>query len=954
MSYATGALVTARGRDWVVLPESKDDWLHLRPLGGSQHEVTAIHTDLEQVSSATFPLPDPDRELGDSLSCRLLRDAVRLGFRSSAGPFRSFASLGVDPRPYQLVPLLMALRQETVRLLISDDVGIGKTIEAGLIAKELLERGEINRMAVLCPPHLAEQWKKELHEKFHIDAELVLSSTVKRLEKNCLQNESVFQRYPFVIVSLDYIKTDARRFEFSRSCPEFVIIDEAHTCAYAVDARRSSSQQKRHQLIRDLADDENRHMVLVTATPHNGKPDVFRSLLGILDQEFLDYPDDLQGDKNRKRREKLARYFVQRRRANILDYLDENTVFPGKETRSHTYRLSGPYRKFTDQVIDYATEQVLSSEGDDRRQRIMEWSAISLFRALSSSPRAAAKTLENRAKPPEELSTKDIDQRGQVTVIEAEDPEDEISDNAMRLGDDREDAKVLMKLAEEAGKFEGKKDTKLQELLVILKSALKDGHSPIVFCRYIQTAEYLCDHLRVAFKKTEIQAVTGRLNPEEREQRVRELGKHDSRILVCTDCLSEGINLQDKFNAVIHYDLCWTPTQLEQREGRVDRYGQKHPTVRLVTYHGADSAIDRKVRDILLEKSQKIFSALGIAVSFQESASEDVRKGLLELVYKKKEEANWAEQGLITYDEVLKREEEERKARAREQAEELARMDRRSRAMFAQESIKVEEVKRELTAAREAIGSGVDLREFTRTALSRMKAVVKEGDQDRLRVNLKDTTKGFKDYLGIHDDELQVGFEMPVPPGTLYCNRTHPMVERLSTWVMDASLDQAGSPQEGALPVSARCGVMRTEAVSTRTTLLVLRMRYQIIRIFNRRETPMLAEECLSIAFKGAPGKAASDASVWLEQPAVDALAKASASGNLEPAEQREHLAKILKACPELTPTLMELADKRKDMLLESHLRVKKESGIRSGDYRVEASPPDILALYLYLPGGSL
>src|SRR5213595_2690452 len=112
----------------------------------------------------------------------MLRDAVRLGFRSSAGPFRSFGHIAVEPRPYQLVPLLMALRLDPVRLLIADDVGIGKTVEALLIARELFDRGEVHRMAVLCPPHLAEQWQAELARKFHIEAELVGAGSAARLE----------------------------------------------------------------------------------------------------------------------------------------------------------------------------------------------------------------------------------------------------------------------------------------------------------------------------------------------------------------------------------------------------------------------------------------------------------------------------------------------------------------------------------------------------------------------------------------------------------------------------------------------------------------------------------------------------------------------------------------------------------------------------------------------------
>ena len=215
-SFSIGSLVRARDREWVVLPESRDDLLILRPLGGMDDEVTGIYLPLEHVEPAAFSLPDPN-QIGDFRSCRLLRDAIRLGFRASTGPFRSFAKIGVEPRPYQLVPLLMALKLDPVRLLIADDVGIGKTIEACLVARELLDRGEVNRLAVLCPPHLAEQWQAELEDKFHIQAELVLPSTVSRLERICAVGQSLFEIYPHVIVSMDFIKSDRRRDEFFRT-----------------------------------------------------------------------------------------------------------------------------------------------------------------------------------------------------------------------------------------------------------------------------------------------------------------------------------------------------------------------------------------------------------------------------------------------------------------------------------------------------------------------------------------------------------------------------------------------------------------------------------------------------------------------------------------------------------------------------------------------------------------
>src|SRR3989442_536507 len=182
MSFQVGSLVRARGREWVVLPQQEDDLLLLRPLGGTDADACGIYLPLESdsVGAASFAPPDPV-QAGDHTACALLRDAVRLGFRAGAGPFRSLGRIAVEPRPYQLVPLLMALKLSPVRLLIADDVGIGKTIEASLIVRELLDRGEGTRVCVLCPPHLCEQWQAELDKKFHLDTEGGRPGTLFRL-----------------------------------------------------------------------------------------------------------------------------------------------------------------------------------------------------------------------------------------------------------------------------------------------------------------------------------------------------------------------------------------------------------------------------------------------------------------------------------------------------------------------------------------------------------------------------------------------------------------------------------------------------------------------------------------------------------------------------------------------------------------------------------------------------
>lgn len=196
-----GSIVRCRNRDWVLLPSEQSDVHLLRPLTGVTDDVVAVHKQLanliglpeERVRSASFPLPTAD-DMADAASAHLLWQAARLTLREGATPFRSLGRISVRPRIYQFVPLLMVLRIDPVRLLIADDVGVGKTIEALLIARELFDRGEIKRLCVLCPPYLCEQWQKELSEKFGLEAVIIRSGTVgppRTAEAHCRQHLQV-------------------------------------------------------------------------------------------------------------------------------------------------------------------------------------------------------------------------------------------------------------------------------------------------------------------------------------------------------------------------------------------------------------------------------------------------------------------------------------------------------------------------------------------------------------------------------------------------------------------------------------------------------------------------------------------------------------------------------------------------------------------------------------------
>lgn len=234
MEFRPGTLVELHDREWVVLPSPQEDLMLLRPLGGSEQETRAVWKKIlsqyQQIRKYDFTKPNKS-QIGDFSSARLLFNATRLSFRNGAGPFRSMGKLSFRPKAYQLVPLIMALRQPTVRLLIADDVGIGKTIEALLIAREMLDRAIVDRFAVLCPPHLCEQWQQEIFDKFSIEAKIVRSSTLASLDKNLMPDETIFEHYAFMVISIDLIKNERYRKQFLNYCPPLVICDEVHTCA---------------------------------------------------------------------------------------------------------------------------------------------------------------------------------------------------------------------------------------------------------------------------------------------------------------------------------------------------------------------------------------------------------------------------------------------------------------------------------------------------------------------------------------------------------------------------------------------------------------------------------------------------------------------------------------------------------------------------------------------------
>jgi superfamily II DNA or RNA helicase len=926
--YAPGALVRARDREWIVLPGSTRDVLRLRPLSGSEEDAAILHTGLEPgLTAAAFPPPAPEPQAGQEAAL-LLRDALLMSLRRGAGPFRSFGNLALEPRAYQLVPLLMALRLDTVRLLVADDVGIGKTIEAALIARELYDRGEIARFTVLCPPHLVDQWVRELDERFHLKATAVTATSAARLERGLPVNESIFTVHPFTVVSLDYIKSDRRRHDFVRACPELVIVDEAHTCT-----NTGAGRHLRYELLRDLAADVGRHMVMLTATPHSGDEEAFYHLLGLLDPEFerlLDLPDA----QRERLRERLARHFVQRRRPDIDEWMDAR-IFPQRETAELTYRLGGAWERFFEEVLDYCADVTEAAGGDERRRRLTFWGTLALMRCVSSSPRAAVQALRTRmgfdATSDEGLKERVFD--GAT---------DDLPDDDLEPGADTGDPR-LCALIEQAARLDGPtRDPKLALVLGHVEQLVRDGFAPVVFCRYVATAHYVADQLRERLTDSVVEAVTGEFPPEERVRRIEALGlSESSRVLVATDCLSEGINLQEHFDAVVHYDLSWNPTRHEQREGRVDRYGQKSPVVRATLVYGANNPVDGAVLQVIIRKAESIRKELGVPVPIPDD-EHTVTQALMQAVLLRR--GSRVQRELFDFDRL----DEARELDVRWMS--LAEKVKRNRTVFAQRRLKPEDVLPEWRRMQAALGAQDDVRRFAERAMARLGAAL-AAQGPAWRAPLADLPLALRERLAAEglEGSVRVDFAQPPVKSARFIHRSHPLVGALADELLERALAGIDGPTDG-LALLGRTGAWRSSAVPSQTTILLLRLRHQITSSIGAagrrrgRSSVLLVEEALPVALVGRQGPSfisGDEVSRWLETPAL---------GDLVDHVRKRLIEEMLGALDGLRPQLEAVAARQADSLLADHRRVRQASEAR-GRYEVKAlTPVDVVAAYVLVP----
>ena len=943
--FKPGSLVTLRNRPWVVLPSEDIDLLLLKPLGGSYDEITGIFKPLanEADKPQTYNFIKPsEHDLGDFTSAKLLYNAARLSFRNAAGPFRCLGKLSFRPRSYQMVPLIMALKQDTTRLLIADDVGVGKTIEALLIAKELYERKEIKRFAIVCLPHLCDQWQDELKNKFGVEAVIIRGGTATSLERQIRTHENIFRAFPFQIISIDYIKSGNKRQVFIDHCPELIIVDEAHTCAKPAGA--NNSQQLRYHLLHDIAKKEKQHLLLLTATPHSGKQAEFQSILGLLKPEFEKIDIITSSEQERK---EIAKHFIQRRRGDVLKWLDEETKFPERNSVDKPFEIGKKYGEVFNDILSYAREIVAQNVGDGRKQRYNYWDALALLRGVMSSPAAGISMLVKKAQ-----KKKITDEEDELVSNEAE--SESVMDNDFSTDDNLplsvlakgsavndSESKRLLGYAKKMEALYGiEHDQKANEALLQIKTYIERGYNPIIFCRYIHTANYLGSIFKDAlkgknFKNLHVEVITSELNDELRREKIDVMNKSERRLLIATDCLSEGINLQEGFNALLHYDLPWNPNRLEQREGRIDRFGQQADTVEVALLYGSNNPIDGVVLEVLLRKAREIRRSIGISVPFPENSASVMEAVTNAILLKTSVSVKQVSQQLSIFE---AEEIEAEKKRVSEAFDKAMEREKVSRSIFAQNAIKANEIEDDLKEVDEAIGDVKAVEQFIVEALGFMGVQVDE-KKDGYKIYATNIPQRLRDLLTDKND-IQVSFKSPTPSGYKYIGRNHPFAEHLAQHIINNAL-------QGANNSAARAAVLRSAAVKQKTVLFQLRVRNVIAEQPSNKQ--IVAEEMWLWGYEGEVNQK----KLLTSKAALSLLMSVKASQNMEEPEKAHWLNEEMQWVKDETSFRKqtdEVALDRAHHLVKMHTKFRGLVGGSKYQVVEPILPMDVLGVYILLP----
>lgn len=529
----------------------------------------------------------------------------------TAGGFLSSLASGIIPLPHQLHVLNRAMETNNIRYILADEVGLGKTIEAGMIIRELKSRGLVSRILVVCPTGLVTQWASEMQEKFHEKFQVILPSdydTIRRLT----DNDDVYGQFDQVISPMDSIKpiekhagwseekvekyNEERIYSIINSGWDLIIIDEAHRVA------GSSGEVARYKLGNLLAQ-ASPYLLLLSATPHNGKTEPFLRLIRLLDADAFPNAKSIV-------REQVAPYLIRTEKREAIDN-NGNLLFKNRITHLVTIswdERNNLQRELYEMVSSYVSETYNKALRNRKKNMCLIFLLIIMQRMVTSSTAAIQQSLERRLSVLKEqrtcvgnLKEEDLDELNIEDGIE-----EAIEAISLDMDLEIEELQQIVSLAKQA-QFQNR-DAKVEPLIMEIDAILSADRSQkiIIFTEFVATQKYLQELLvNIGYSVT---ILNGGMSIDERNAAMQEF-RTSTSIFISTDAGGEGLNLQFA-NIIINYDLPWNPMKIEQRCGRVDRIGQQRD-VHIYNFIVGET-VENRVREVLEEKLSVILKEMGV------------------------------------------------------------------------------------------------------------------------------------------------------------------------------------------------------------------------------------------------------------------------------------------------------------------------------------------------------
>jgi ERCC4-related helicase len=622
-----GDIIRLRERLWRVDRLYRSE-VQATAIDSYETQQRRFYMPLERIEKYAQVLPS-ENQIGDPANQSLYLQAEKLYMLHGSSPFVSLQRSSIIPTNYQLVPVVMSLRELRVRMLIADDVGLGKTIEAGLILSELIYRHLIRKILIITPASLREQWQEAMEDHFRLNFKIISSMHRRYLERELPAGMSPWDYYNNLITSIDYAKQLKNRNEILNYNWDMVVIDEAHLCAMPHNSKGNSSTMQRWEFLSKIAA-KTQHLLLLTATPHNGYHDSFCSLLDSLDCGII------RGEDQIINKHTANKHVCQRTRHDVVEWLKSEAnsfnPFPERDKRECLInQLHKTEIEVQNLIIEYGKMLLAGIKAGREALMMINFLILHLRKRALSSPDAIIISLERRIRKLKsgQIETEIKGNEASTIIREYDDLESSTIEEAGRrleVSSFKEalteyEITLLEKLLSLAKKLTPAKDSRLKKLTdEVLPELFRYNSKLIIFTRYKDTLGYLSSNLEPAFKDYMILSIHGEMNNARRKEVLEEFSTIEKGILIATDCISEGMNLQHLCNMMVHYELPWNPNRLEQRNGRIDRFGQQEDKV-YIRQIIANNSIEHLVLSIIIRKTEQIRDDYGFAPPFLENES---------------------------------------------------------------------------------------------------------------------------------------------------------------------------------------------------------------------------------------------------------------------------------------------------------------------------------------------